>query len=420
MRVQPDARAALCVAALLALLVPGDAHTSPAHDDRAAIQELLDRRAEAFLAGDEEAFAATIDPEARRFRRAQLRMLRYASSIPFSSYRLVADWTRYGDLARPVDRKSHPGAESIAIPLTQERYRVAGFDDAPAVEDVYYTFVRRDAAWYIGSDSDLDDIGLYSVRHPWDFQPMTTTRSDNFLVLRPRCSVDCGPLHDDLLPLAERALARLDDSWPVAWSRNVVMVIPPSDAALARMLQASFDPGKFVAFAYATIEPDDLSYTGDRIIVNPSVIAGRGEDEVLRILTHELLHVATRELAGPFIPLFIDEGIAEFAGFGGERGLAYLDAVVGSGAFDHRLPEDFTFSSGSGEEIYLSYQEGQSAVRYFIDTWGMKRFVAFYKRLGRQRVTTGLAGWHVERALRNTIGIGLRGFEKRWASSIAS
>lgn len=410
---------ALCMLASSLPLGAARGQTPVVAVERDAIQEVLDRRAEAVLSRDRAAFAATIDPEAIAFRRDQLRMFDGARSIPLATYGLTADWARYGDLARPADRRRYGDAEDVAIPLTQERYRVRAFDPAPAVEDVYFTFVRRDGAWYVGGDSDLEDIGLFSVRHPWDFGPLSKTTTENFMALRPHCSADCG-LQSELLELAERALKRLDAAWPVEWSRKVILVVPPSDAALARMLQASFDPSRFVAFAYATIDPDDLSYAGNRILVNPPVIAGRANEEVMRILTHELLHVATRELAGPFIPLFIDEGIAEVVGYGGEPGLAYLDAIVGSGAFDHTLPQDFSFSSGSGNDIYLSYQEGQSAVRYFIDTWGMKRFVAFYKRLGHARVTPGLAGWHLERALRQTIGIGLRGFEKRWASSIGT
>ena len=420
MRRGPACIAALCLVATIGPAVPARGQTPVIEDERVAIQELLDRRAQAYLAHDRTAFLATIDPDATSFRRDQERMFRFAGSIRFASYELVADWGRYGDLARPSDREAYADAEAVAIPLTQERYRVKGFDPRPAVEDMYLTFVRRDGSWFVASDTDLDDIGLFSVRHPWDLAPTETTRSQSFLGVQRRCAANCDPQFVGLLPLAERALARLDASWPVEWARKVIMVVPPSDAALKRMLQASFDPSKFVAFAYATIDPKDLTYAGNRILVNPPVIAGRAESEVLRILTHELLHVATRSVSGPFTPLFIDEGLAEVVGYAGEPDLSYLGSVVASGAFDQKLPEDFSFSSGSADEIYLSYQEGQSAVRYFIDRWGMKRFVRFYKTLGRERISAGLAGWHLDRALRRTIGVGVRGFEKRWASSIAS
>jgi hypothetical protein len=380
----------------------------------------LDRRAAAFLERDEQGFLATVAPGADEFRRRQKRLFRNSERVPFASYRLVADWARYGDLARSKDREAYPGADEVAIPLTQERYRIKGFDETDAVEDAFYTFVSIDGEWYIGDDEDLDDIGLLTVRHPWDFSDQFASLGEHFLAIGPGCSSD-GPLcARDLLDIAEDSLKRTNETWNIPWRNKVVLVVPPSDAALTRMLQATFDAGKFVAFAYSTVDPDSLGFTGDRIIVNPSVIAGRGHDEVVTIMSHELLHVATRDRSGPFVPLFVDEGLAEVAGYGDDPGLGYFDAVVANGGFDGQIPEDFQFSTGSADDIYMSYQEAQSAVRYFIDRWGKGTFLRFYRLLGRQRIAEGLPTWHVQRALKRTIHIGLRGFQKAWASSITS
>jgi hypothetical protein len=415
-------RVALVIAALLAAVVPVGGSARAQTDDRSAIQALLDVRADAFLQRDKDAFLATLDPKAGvPLKREQARMFANAAAIPFASYELVADWSAFGDLARPRDVARYPGAGTVVIPMTHERYRIRGFDEVDAVEDVFFTFVERDGSWYIAGDTDLDDIGLFSVRHAWDFGRLETTRSEHFLALGPACVVG-GALcaGDELLGIAEEALVRTDQTWTVPWRDKVVMIVPPSDAALKRMLQASFDVGDFVAFAYATVDPETLDYTGDRVLVNPSVIAGRAREQVLRILAHEFLHVATRDSSGPFVPLFVDEGLAEVAGYGGVRGLAYFDAIVAAGSFDDLLPEDFQFSTGSANDIYLSYQEAQSAVRYFIERWGKDRFLKFYRKLGSARVTPGLATWHVERALRRTIHLGLGAFEEAWASSIGA
>lgn len=414
---------ATAVCCLIALAIPSaaGAQSSAGSSDRAAIQALLDRRAEAFLDRDRAAFLATIDPASRTFVRRQAQLFRYSGAVPFKTYRHVVDWARLGDLARPSDAKRYQDAEAVSIPLTQERYRLKAFDEAEAVEDMYFTFVKRDGEWMIAADDDLDDIGLMSARHPWDFGPLIATRSEHFLALGPACSNDGAYCADqDLLARAEDALDRLTPTWRVPWNDQVILVVPPSGGALARMLQASFDPDDFVAFAYSTVDPDDLSYTGDRIIVNPAVIAGRPPNDVLRILAHELLHVATRDVAGAFVPLFIDEGLAEYVGYGGAPGLAYFNAIVAAGRFDEKLPEDFEFSTGSAGDIYLSYQEAQSAVRFFIDRWGFARFTTFYRRLGEASLVPGLASWHTNRALKRTIGMGLRGFEKAWASSIGA
>lgn len=344
-----------------------------------------------------------------------------AAKIPFASYRLVTDWARYGDLARARERSKYTDVDDIAIPLTEERYRIRGFDRLDAVEDVFFTFVRRDDEWFVAEDSDLEDVGIFSVRHAWHFAAPTIVKSRHFLGLGPPCGAVPGPCIEDLLPMAEEALERVDRAWKAPWRHRVVLMVPPSDAALKRMLQATFDPADFVAFAYSTVDPRDLSYRGHRIIVNPPVIAGRPRDQVVTIMAHELLHVATRSLSGPFVPLFVDEGIAEAAAhFDLDGSLGFFDAIVAGGSFDEKLPEDFQFSTGTATEIFLSYQESLSAIEYFINRWGLDRFTRFYERLGRARLSPGLASWHVERALRSTIGMGLERFEKAWASSITS
>jgi hypothetical protein len=388
---------------------------------RAEIQALLDRRSDAFMARDRAAFLDTVDPGHKSFRAQQLQMFEGADPIRFGSYRLVANWSRYGDLVRAKDVARYPGASGVSIPLTEERYRVAGFDDEPAVEDVFLTFVERDGEWFVASDTDLDDVGFFSVRHPWDFEPVVTSESEHFLAISRPCSGDGSLCADsNLLDIAEEALARTDQTWTTPWTDKVVLVVPPSGEALQRMIQATFDVDKFVAFAYSTVDPRTLGYVGDRILVNPSVIAGRPRSEVVQIMAHELLHVATRDVSGPFVPLFIDEGLAEVAGYGSTPGLRYFDAIVAGGLFDRTLPEDFQFVSGDGNEIYLSYQEAQSAVRFFFDRWGRERFLRLYRLIGKARIAPGLATWHVERAMRKVTGLGLRGFEKAWASSISS
>lgn len=369
---------------------------------------------------DRAGFLATIDPRAERFRRSQGRMFDHAEDVPFAAYRLIADWERLGDLARDRDLATHPGAEAVAIPLTQERYRIEGFDPEDAVEDAYFTFVKRDGSWYIGADDDLAELGLLTVRHVWDLSPVELSRSRHFLGIGPPCSADALCV-GDLFDLAEEALRQVDRYWKVEWPRRVVLIVPPSNEGLKRMLQATFDPSKFVAFAYSTIDPQSQRYTGHRIIVNPPVIGGRPRDQVVTIMAHELLHVATRGESGPFVPLFVDEGFAEIAGYArGAGSLAYFDAIVGSGTFDRKLPLDYEFSTGSADSIFLSYQEAQSAIAHFIDRWGLKRFTKFYRRLGRERIAPGSPSWHVDRALRRTIDMGVRGFEKSWTSSIGA
>src|SRR5688572_29901170 len=102
---------------------------APEPDARTAIQSLLDRRAEAFLARDRKAFLETIDKSSTRFAARQQRLFDNTDGISFADYDLVADWSRYGDLVRPSDVSRYADADTVSIPLTEERYRIKGFDE---------------------------------------------------------------------------------------------------------------------------------------------------------------------------------------------------------------------------------------------------------------------------------------------------
>lgn len=384
---------------------------------RAAIQDLLDRRVGALIAGDREAFLATIADDSPGFRKRQDALFDGFTSIDVAEYSLRADWERYGDLARPADQRRYDGR--VMLPLTEERYRIRGFDRTAAVEDMFFTFVQRDGRWLIANDSDLDALGLYSGRHPWDFGPVSTTPAGNFLLIEADREA-CAPSPPGLTDIAQRALGRVETYWTPSWRKKVVLVVPCNGRELQRMLQATFDPSKFVAFAYSSLDLEGgYHYTGHRIIVNPPVFNGRGADEALTILAHELLHVASREVSGPFVPLLVDEGVADLVGYAGAGGaLDFLTSVVAAGSFDGRLPDDFAFSIGSGSEIFLSYQEAHSAMSFVAERWGPQAVIDLYVELGARKYLPGLARWHLDDALRATIGIGLNAFESAWADSI--
>jgi hypothetical protein len=387
------------------------------------IGRMLAIRSAAVMSGDRRAFMETVASGSRAFARRQQRFFETMQTLPLASYHLTANWVRYGDLARPSDRARYGAAVNVTLPVTEERYAIRGFDGPPIEEDLFLTFLERDGRWLVASDTDLDDLGLESTRHLWDFGPVVATRSPHFLLLRHSCSLSpgCARLPSDILAIAERALRRVDSYWPEPWRHKVVILVPTTTPELHRMLQATFDVNKFVAFAYASEDLEHgLRFVGRRIIMNWKTIANRTSDSLLTILAHELTHVATRSIAGPEIPNFIEEGLAEYVGYNADpSSLSYLDSVVATGGFDGKLPLDFEFITGSARDIYLSYQKGESAVRFFIARWGMRRFVRFYRQLGGQRVVAGTGRFRLDEALRETIGIGITQFQKRWASSVS-
>jgi hypothetical protein len=403
--------------------MPATAQDVGSDDDRAAIQALLDRRAQALLEGDQDAFMSTLASSSPDFVTRQQRLFRGFQAVPVASLSYQVAWDRRGDMVRDSDRALYGGAEGVSIPLTEERYRITGFDRRDAVEDFYFTYVKRNGTWLIAEDTDLDDITLYSARHLWDFGRVEVERSDHFMMLTHPCKKPaCDSLGEDFLAFAEAGLERARRYWLGPWTERVVVLVPRSGEELERIIQSTFDLENFVAFAYSTVDAmNGIDYTGHRIIPNPKAFAGRASDSVLQILAHELLHIATRDSAGPFIPIFVDEGFADYAGNdAAPEALAFFNADVASGLFNGQLPEDFEFTVGDGTDIYRSYQKAQSAVRYFIDRFGLQAFNRFYRRLGRVEIQPGTARFHIDRAFRATTGLTYERFQEAWTSSIAA
>jgi hypothetical protein len=371
------------------------------------------------MARDRAAFMSTVAGDSIEFVQRQRQLFEWMRGVPLESYRLVADWERYGDLARPSDVERYRDADAVVIPVTEERYRISGYDPQPAVEDMFYTFVRREGRWLIGEDTDVDDLTLYTARHLWDFDRVTKLSSEHFLLLQHPClpEIPCPSVGEDVLSLSEQALERVARYWRVPWHGKVVLLVPGSEEELRRMIQATFELDDFVAFAYSTVDRDHgIDYTGHRIILNPDNFIGRPASSSLEILAHELLHIATRSRSGPFVPLFVEEGIADYAGNDADPdALAFFNSDVSGGLFTGHLPEDFEFTIGSGEDIFRSYQSSQSAVRFFVERFGLGDLVRFYKRLGRVEVAAGTPRYHVDRALRDVIGLGYDRFQSEWS-----
>jgi hypothetical protein len=381
---------------------------------------LLDRRAEAVMAGDRAAFMSTVARDSIEFVQRQQQLFDWTRRVPLGSYRLVANWERYGDLARPSDVARYGNADAVVIPVTEERYRISGYDRQPAVEDMFYTFVQRDGRWLIAEDTDLDDLTLYTARHLWDFDSVRKLRSEHFLLLQHPClpEIPCPSVGRELLLLAEEALDRVARYWSAPWRRKVVLLVPGSEEELRRMIQATFELDDFVAFAYSTVDlAHGIDYSGHRIVLNPDNFIGRSSSSSLVILAHELVHIATRSRSGPFVPLFVEEGIADYVGNDADPGaLAFFNSDIADGVFSGNLPEDFEFTIGSGEDIFRSYQNSQSAVRFFVQRFGLGKLVRFYTRLGRVEVAAGTPPYHVDRALRDVIGIGYERFQSEWSA----
>lgn len=381
---------------------------TPAGED--PIQILLDKRARAVLDHDKQAFLATVGPEGSEFFERQASLFDQLGQLPLADYSLIVERKRYGDLVRPADRDRYAGAVEVSIPMTTESYRLAGYDKDPVAQDMYYTFVQRDGDWRIESDSDLDDLGFNTQRSPWDFSAIDVARTDHFVGISGDCS-GC-PSADSALSVAEEALAIVDRFWDQPWRRRVPVYAPQGSEELARIIQATYSVDSYVAFAFWT--GGEGENPGARIIVNPDRFVGADRDWALSILTHELFHVASLPHSGPFIPRFVEEGLAQYVQYEGSDSVIAGADASSSG----ELPHDYRFFVGSSDALLQSYRTSLSAMGFLAERWGPNKLQRLYVQLGRRGHDPGTARYHLDSAMRDVLEVDSKKFEALWASSI--
>jgi hypothetical protein len=132
-----------------------------------------------------------------------------------------------------------------------------------------------------------------------------------------------------------------------------------------------------------------------------------------------MAHVATRRTSGPHIPLWVEEGLAEWMTRppGDDADLYYANQVA-VGAVQPRLATDREFRRGNAEELFLHYQSSRTAVAYFIERWGYNKFFRFYKMLGDSHNDSGGRAQHLRSAMRRFTRLSPGKFERQWADSI--
>lgn len=387
---------------LATLSLPAAQAQTPA---RRAIRSLLADRAEAVRDQNATRFKETLRDPRSAYGRAASRSFRNLTELPVARYALVPAFDSLGDLARPSDEARYPGADEVRTYLVQERYAFERYDERAVHQDLYLTFLRHGDEWSVASDSDLEDVGLYSQRNIWDFGAPEVSQSENLLGLGAP-----GTALAPLLSVAEEARRLVNQRWKRPWSGRTVITQPGDAAEIARIIQATYDVAPYVAFAFWT--GGAKGYPGARIIAEPSAFAAASRERALSILVHEMFHVAALPSSGSSMPHFIDEGYAQWVQYADEP-LTLASAAAHRG----ELPQNHEFFIGSPTEIFATYQESLSAVTYLIQRWGTRRAERLYVRIGKSS-GPGTSEWHVDRAFRRVLGLSLHEFEEAWASSI--
>ena len=400
----------LPIAVLVAgLIVPGGeaggqtATPTVTRDD--AVRQVLGQRVDALKRGDRAAFLDTVDPAAAdEFKIGQGRLFDGLRSLPLASYDLQLRTDEAPDLAAGLAAR-YPGAEAVFLPPVEALYRLTGIDTVDAVDGYYYTFLLRDGRWRIVSDRDLDDVGLPSARNLWDYGPVNQQRTAHFTILHDPADRRRA---EAIGALCEQGYARLRSVFDKAVPTQIVVVLPHSLDQLREILQATFDLSNFVAFASASVDRDDgWASTAPRVYVQDFNLSRSRRDFQLQTFHHEFTHVAVFPLAGPFVPSWVHEGVADWMA-GGEKEPMPVDGTDGV------LPEDWEFTAGGGESILRAYDESTSAMAFLAAEKGKDAPLELLARVGEQRVAPGTSDFRVDQALRAVYGAGLDQFQKDW------
>ncbi|HEX9888869.1 MAG TPA: hypothetical protein VGA69_05290 [Nitriliruptorales bacterium] len=388
-----------------------------APDLDAELQPVLDALAAGFLAADPEAIRPHLLDPSSAFGARWLARAANLAEVPLATYELELD-PSLPDLATGAVRDRHVGAATVRY--VRERHALAGYDeDGPAAEDLFLTFVHAEDRWRVAGDTDAEPLGLVSADHLWDHGPVEVTVDGPLVALHHPGTPAIGPV----LAEARAALGDVLDRWPLEWPSRVPIIVPRDEDELAELLHVTFDLSSFVAFATASPvgELGEYRLTGSRVILNPVRFLNRASGTRRLILAHELLHVATRPVAGPFTPAWVEEGVAQ--AIGEQRsttGLGILDGLVARGAFDALLPTDAQFVTGGRDRIFLSYQLAYSFVSFLVDTYGVDAVARWYRELGRGSVgRPGRESWHVQRSVQEVFDLPLDELRQQWAARLA-
>jgi hypothetical protein len=389
----------LVVAVALAVVAVPAAAQSAGDDPLAAVNALLAQRAAALRDGDRAVWMAAVDPRApASLRDQEAKRFDGLRSLPLASFDLRARTDDTGDLDPAPDR---------FLPETRATYRFRDYDDRDAVDTLWWTYVQRDGRWYVTADDAVADLGLDTTRNIWDLGPVRVVAKPHFLVIS---HPEQAQRADALADIAEEAIGILGQRWDRPWSGRIPLILPGSVGELETILQSTFDLDNFVAFVvYGSVRDDGWTPTAPRIYIQDRNLSRYQRPFQLQTLVHELVHAASVPLAGPYIPSWVHEGVADWVA-GGRR----IDERPPRGS-DGVLPRDDEFSTGGTASIVRAYDEARSAVSTLAGVAGRGAPSALVASAGAPKVTPGSVEYLTDSAVRRVAGISLDELQRRWA-----
>jgi hypothetical protein len=346
-----------------------------------------------------------VDRRRTAYYRAQAALFQRLRTVPFAAFRYrLLDPRR--DLAGERARRRY-APDPVYLPVGEARYRFRGQDASPVLARFYYTFVRTPAGWRVGGQGDA--LPVRDDAEIWDLGPVRTLRTDRTLVVY---HPGGEALARRLLLTAERAYPQVAATWPLPWEQKVVILVPRDQAEAERLVGAP-DLSRVAAVASSSIESGPARRVlGNRIVVNPTRVAADNRLNLQIVVTHEMTHVATRNLGeGP--PLLLVEGFADYTALRPLR-LPLADTrpalarAVRGGSFDGGLPSDAAFRRPDA----AVYDEASSFCQWVAGSYGDERLRRLYRTFAGSPRPDAAA---LDRGFRRVLGIPEAQAQARWA-----
>lgn len=345
-------------------------------------------------------------------------------------------------LARVTQQDRQRVAALVDLPLRTWQSRLVQVRP-PAAGDPAGTAVAEVDVWWSLAGADRSDavlreaVGLTEVAGQWriadqraaDGRPalwdlggqVRTARAGGILVLSLGGPGEQAADPAPVAALAASARTQVDRVWGAAdanadvdadaaggtasasGTTGSVIVIPPTDTALGRLLdRGPASLARVPAVAAGDHRSPAAAVPPDRIWLNPDTWRDLSDPARAIVLRHELSHLAQGPDRARAVPLWLSEGLAEYTGY---LGSGVPDEIVAADALDRvratgppeRLPDDADFDP-TAAQFDTAYQWAWLAARRLVRLAGEAGAVAVFRRVA--------GGEPVDQALRAVTGRG--------------
>ena len=299
-----------------------------------------------------------------------------------------------------------PSAWVASAELT---FRLAGGDTQPWRTTLRMVFVDRDGASYLAGDRE--------GQGPDTSLPLWLT--ERIDVIHGAHSMVAGSANRDELRrfahTADLAVQRVSEVWGRRWDQYVVVLVPPSQAQMERLIGVDSHTQTAVAAVTTSVGRPDPALAS-HIVVNPRTFDQIGSLGRLVVLTHEATHVASRATVSG-MPVWLSEGFADYVGFR-RSGLPsaviaheFLRDVRRRGAPD-ALPAGAEFDPRA-KALDEAYESAWTACRYVAHRWDQATLLRFYVAMDGARTKVDQ-----ERVYRRVLGTSSDRFVQGWRAYV--